>query len=83
MTRLRWRWEEKDFGFRFQSGSGRKKGEYYQAASAGEFYIVPAKHQGVGALRVAIMNPLTTAEHLDQLMDALRRHGRELLQERA
>jgi hypothetical protein len=50
---------------------------------SGEFYIVPAKHQGVGALRVAIMNPLTTAEHLDQLMDALRRHGRELLQERA
>ena len=46
---------------------------------SGEFYIVPAKHDGVGALRVAIMNPLTTAEHLDQLMDALRRHGRELL----
>ena len=50
---------------------------------SGEFYIVPTKHEGVGALRVAIMNPLTTAEHLDQLMDALRRHGRELLQERA
>jgi L-2,4-diaminobutyrate decarboxylase len=46
---------------------------------SGEFYIVPAKHGGVGALRVAIMNPLTTPEHLDQLMDALRRHGRELL----
>ncbi|WP_295579565.1 Fic family protein [uncultured Lamprocystis sp.] len=45
MTRLRWRWEEKDFGFRFQSGSGRKKGEYYQAASAGEFYIVPASQR--------------------------------------
>ena len=41
-NRVRWRWEEKDFGFRFLSGTGRKKGEYYQAASAGEFYVVPA-----------------------------------------
>ena len=46
---------------------------------SGEFYIVSAKHDGVGALRVTIINPLTTAEHLDQLMDALRRQGRELL----
>jgi L-2,4-diaminobutyrate decarboxylase len=46
---------------------------------SGEFYIVPAKPDGVGALRVSIMNPLTTPEHLDQLMDALRSHGRELL----
>lgn len=46
---------------------------------SGEFYIVPARHGGVGALRVAIMNPLTTPAHLDRLMDALRRHGRELL----
>jgi L-2,4-diaminobutyrate decarboxylase len=46
---------------------------------SGDFYIVPARHDGVGALRVAVMNPLTTAEHLDQLMDALRRRGRELL----
>ncbi len=46
---------------------------------SGEFYIVPSKHQGVGALRVTIINPLTTAAHLDQLMDALRRQGRELL----
>jgi L-2,4-diaminobutyrate decarboxylase len=46
---------------------------------SGEFYIVPSKHQGVGALRVTIINPLTTPDHLDQLMDALRRQGRELL----
>ncbi|HLA82763.1 MAG TPA: pyridoxal-dependent decarboxylase, partial [Thermoleophilia bacterium] len=46
---------------------------------SGEFYIVPSKHQGVGALRVTIINPLTTPAHLDQLMEALRRHGRELL----
>ncbi len=47
---------------------------------SGEFYIVPSKHRGVGALRVTIINPLTTPAHLDQLMDALRRHGRELLE---
>lgn len=46
---------------------------------SGEFYIVPAIHGGVGALRVTVMNPLTTLDHLDQLMDSLRRHGRELL----
>jgi L-2,4-diaminobutyrate decarboxylase len=47
---------------------------------SGEFYIVPIKREGVGALRVTIINPLTTADHLDQLLDAIRRHGRELLQ---
>jgi L-2,4-diaminobutyrate decarboxylase len=46
---------------------------------SGDFYIVPSKHQGAGALRVTIINPLTTPSHLDQLMHALRRHGRELL----
>ncbi len=46
---------------------------------SGEFYIVPTKHRGVGALRVTIINPLTTPDHLDQLMEALRRYGRELL----
>lgn len=46
---------------------------------SGEFYIVPFKKDGVGALRVTIINPLTTPAHLDQLMDALRRQGRELL----
>ena len=46
---------------------------------SGEFYIVPSKPEGVGALRVTIINPLTTPAHLDELMDALRRQGRELL----
>ncbi len=45
MNRVHWRWEEKDFGFRFRSGAGRKKGEFYQAAAAGEFYIVPASQR--------------------------------------
>jgi L-2,4-diaminobutyrate decarboxylase len=46
---------------------------------SGEFYIVPIKCDGVGALRVTIINPLTTPDHLDGLMDALRRHGRGLV----
>jgi hypothetical protein len=35
----------------------------------------------VGALRTTIINPLTTPDDLDELMDALRRHGRRLLDE--
>jgi cell filamentation protein len=41
MSRIRWRWDEKDFGFRFRSGQGRNAAEYYQAAKNGEFYVVP------------------------------------------
>ena len=32
MSRIVWRWEEKDFGFRFRSGKGARANEYYQAA---------------------------------------------------
>lgn len=46
---------------------------------SGDFYIVPSKHQGTGALRVTIINPLTTSDHLDLLMDTLRAHGRDLI----
>ena len=49
---------------------------------SGEFYIVPSKMAGIGALRVTIINPLTTPAHLDRLMESLRRHGRELLGDR-
>lgn len=52
MIRVRWRWEEKDFGFRFRSSAGRKKGEYYQAAGPGEFYIVPASQRKLAKERL-------------------------------
>ena len=45
MNRVKWRWEERDFGFRFRSGRGRQAGEYYQARSEGEFYIVPGSQR--------------------------------------
>jgi L-2,4-diaminobutyrate decarboxylase len=48
---------------------------------SGDFYIVPSKHAGLGALRVTLINPLTTPAHLDELLDCLRRHGRILLRE--
>jgi cell filamentation protein len=41
INRIVWRWEEQDFGFRFRAGKGKRAYEYYQAARAGEFYIVP------------------------------------------
>jgi L-2,4-diaminobutyrate decarboxylase len=48
---------------------------------SGEFYIVSTKIDGIGAMRTTIINPLTTPEHLDQLLDAIRRHGQILLGE--
>jgi L-2,4-diaminobutyrate decarboxylase len=46
---------------------------------SGDFYIVPTQVKGVGALRCTIINPLTEASHLDELMDNLRDKGRRLL----
>jgi L-2,4-diaminobutyrate decarboxylase len=48
---------------------------------SGQFYIVSTNIDRVGALRVTIINPLTTPDHLDQLLDALRDQGRRLLAE--
>jgi L-2,4-diaminobutyrate decarboxylase len=47
--------------------------------NSGEFYLVPTQFQGTPALRVTLINPLTTPEHLDQLLATLRRQGAELL----
>jgi L-2,4-diaminobutyrate decarboxylase len=42
---------------------------------SGQFYIVSTNIDRIGALRVTIINPLTTPDHLDQLLDAIRRSG--------
>jgi len=48
---------------------------------SGEFYIVSTRIDGVGALRVTIINPLTTSDHLDQLLEAAARARQRLLEE--
>ena len=45
---------------------------------SGRFYVTPTKKDGVAALRCTCMNPLTTEGHLDELLDELRRRGRDL-----
>ena len=47
----------------------------------GEYYIVSTTLEGMGALRVTIINPLTTDRHLDGLLEALRREGQTMLSE--
>ena len=46
---------------------------------SGRFYLVPTASDGIGALRVTIINPLTTPEHLTELLETLRSNGQQLL----
>ena len=55
LSSIRWRWEEKDFGFRFKSGKGKNRGEFYQASSPGEFYIVPPSQRKVSKEQVGAL----------------------------
>lgn len=52
MSRVAWRWEEKDLGFRFRSGKGKQAAEYYQARSAGEYYVVPGAQRKLAKERM-------------------------------
>jgi cell filamentation protein len=61
MSLVHWRWAEKDFGFRFRSGSGKTRAEYYQAAMSGEFYIVPVSKRKLSKERVDELAALATA----------------------
>ena len=62
MSRITWRWEERDFGFRFRAGAGRQVAELYQARSVGEYYVVPQSQRKLSKVRVdafaALANPL-------------------------
>jgi cell filamentation protein len=52
MTRVAWRWEARDFGFRFRSGKGKSANEFYQAQNADEFYVVPATDRKLKKTRI-------------------------------
>lgn len=56
--RITWRWAERDFGFRFCEGSGKRLAEYYQATNPGEFYHVPASQRKFKKERIAELEPL-------------------------
>ena len=49
-----------------------------EVVRGGAYYLVPTAKDGVPALRCTLMNPLTTEEHLDGLLDELRARGRAL-----
>lgn len=48
---------------------------------SGDFYIVSTNIEKIGALRVTIINPLTTPRDLEQLLDALRATAVQMLAE--
>jgi len=48
---------------------------------SGDFYLVATNIDGHAALRCTLINPLTTPDHLDALLDTLRATGELLLRE--
>ena len=52
MSRVQWRWEERDLGFRFRTRKGRRTREYYQARSPGEYYLVPGAQRKLSKARI-------------------------------
>ena len=61
MSRLRWRWEEKEFGFRFRAGSGKRAAEHYQAGAPGDFYVIPASQRKLNESRAHELAALAEA----------------------
>jgi len=59
-----WRWEEKDFGFRFRHGKVRSTGEHYQARNPGEFYVVSASQRKFSKKRADQLAMLLTVPTL-------------------
>jgi fido (protein-threonine AMPylation protein) len=41
MSERMWRWEERDFGFRYRTGMGRRSHDHYQGRAVGEYYVLP------------------------------------------
>jgi L-2,4-diaminobutyrate decarboxylase len=67
-----------------RGGTPKEQGDFQRrlrrrVIESGQYYLVATQLNGTDALRVTLVNPLTTQEHLDGLLDTLRRAGRELL----
>lgn len=46
---------------------------------SGDCYLVPFKRDGIGALRMTIINPLTKKNDLETILQIIRNHGQKLL----
>ncbi|MFO1023269.1 MAG: hypothetical protein U0903_21650 [Planctomycetales bacterium] len=46
---------------------------------SGRFYLVQTSLNGEAALRVTLINPMTTGDHLRELLQALRSTGKDVL----
>lgn len=68
MSRVTWRWEEKDFGFRFRSGAGRQAAELYQARSVGEFYVVPRSQRKLSKARADMIAKVANPPPLPRIV---------------
>ena len=68
MSRVTWRWEDRDFGFRFRVGAGRRTFEFYQARSAGEFYVVPRSQRKLPKARADTIAKLANPPALPRIV---------------
>ena len=60
MSRARWRWAEKDYGFRFRIGNGTRAEEYYQTLVNHEFYMVPKGRRKLSEARIKELSALAS-----------------------
>jgi cell filamentation protein len=68
MSAVIWRWEERDLGFRFRNGKGRRTTEYYQARWPGEFYVVPSSQRKLAKTRMDELAMLFSAPSSPQVV---------------
>ena len=68
MSRITWRWEERDFGFRYRSGTGRQAAELYQARHVGEYYIVPRSQRKLSKARADAIAKLASPPALPRIV---------------
>lgn len=58
--RIAWRWTERDYGFRFRAGIGKRSTEHYQATKVGEYYVVPTSQRKLSKDRIEELASVAT-----------------------